>query len=359
MTASSPMRGLHLNDAGGSCEGRGDSRRTGRPQTRCRKGASPARRPGMSSATLTITFLLAAAQSAVAGTWQHDFEAAERQARQEQRPLLLHFGATWCGPCRRMEAQTLNQPQTAQLLDTAIGVHIDVDRRRDLRGRFRVTSFPTDVLISHDGRELYRRAGFASVGQYTAELTGRILAAAPPRRLPGDRDAIATLESRGVQQPERPVTSGGVSADPQRNGGLVNSNDPARSSSEPTARSRKAPMLEGYSVVALAERREWVKGSAAYQFELRGQVYWFADEAERQQFLERPRRYTPRLLGCDPVLFQQQDRATLGNIKFAAFYRDDVFLFVSEENRLLFHADPENYQHTRLVTVDEIETIVR
>lgn len=51
---------------------------------------------------------VAAAQQS--GGWYADYAEAERVAREEGRPLLLHFHAWYCGPCKQMDAQVFSQP---------------------------------------------------------------------------------------------------------------------------------------------------------------------------------------------------------------------------------------------------------
>ncbi len=79
---------------------------------------------------LTLTFtaltgivcLLTSATSAVAsGTepqhgFERDFDSAKERADEEQLPLLIHFQAFYCGPCRQMDSQVFSSGEVQQAL---------------------------------------------------------------------------------------------------------------------------------------------------------------------------------------------------------------------------------------------------
>jgi thiol-disulfide isomerase/thioredoxin/YHS domain-containing protein len=103
--------------------------------------------------------------------WQHDFAAAEAQAKAQQVALVVHFHASWCGPCRRMESEVLSNSQVTSLLGKGIiGVKVDSDRHRDLVSRFGVRALPTDVIVSPDGKVLAKDVGSPGLSGYVARL---------------------------------------------------------------------------------------------------------------------------------------------------------------------------------------------
>ena len=77
---------------------------------------------------------------------------------ESERPVLLKFGADWCGPCR----------QTDQALDHAVAdlngrvkiVRIDVDQRPELARHYGIRAIPRVMLLEH-GKVITSRGGFA------------------------------------------------------------------------------------------------------------------------------------------------------------------------------------------------------
>ncbi len=74
-------------------------------------------------------------------------------------PVLVDFGATWCGPCRKMEPH-LALFSVEYEGRVRVG-KVDVDEQRELAARFDIDGYPTLVLFQ-DGREIGREVGFMS-----------------------------------------------------------------------------------------------------------------------------------------------------------------------------------------------------
>ena len=63
-----------------------------------------------------------------------------------QKPVLVDFFATWCGPCRQM-SPVLDQI-ASERSDVKI-VKVDVDENQNLAAQFGVMSIPTLVYIKN------------------------------------------------------------------------------------------------------------------------------------------------------------------------------------------------------------------
>jgi thioredoxin-related protein len=92
--------------------------------------------------------------------WLEDYSLALEEAVLTRRPILLTFTATWCGWCRKLEGTTFRHPSFAEVARQFVPVRVDGDREKGLRGLFRVTGYPTTVVLSRAGREITRIRGY-------------------------------------------------------------------------------------------------------------------------------------------------------------------------------------------------------
>lgn len=72
-------------------------------------------------------------------------------------PVLVDFGAEWCGPCKRMEPHVENLAK--DFSGKAKVGKIDVGESQDLAGRFGVMSVPT-VIVFKNGKIMEQSVGY-------------------------------------------------------------------------------------------------------------------------------------------------------------------------------------------------------
>lgn len=277
--------------------------------------------------------------SSAAEGWYTDFDAARAAAQQQNKPLLVHFWAEWCGPCQQMEKTVLHTPEVLnELKSDIIAVRINADQRKDLLARFGIESLPSDIVLEPSGERMMESTNFRPAREYIAMI----------QRAKVRQIELEKARARTAPQPDTSLA--------QNDSSIPDGREQTRL----TAEERLLPMIDGYCPVTLWENRKWIKGSTEFQSEFRGQIYHLSSAAAKATFEENPRRFTPRFLGCDPVIVWESDRAVRGTTRFGAFYDDELYLFSTIENRNKFKESPDRYIRTRIVLRPEhIETVTR
>lgn len=252
--------------------------------------------------------------------WHSDFAAAQTEAERLGKPLLLHFYADWCGPCRSMEQGVLNTSQVvAELGSSVVGVKINSDHHPDLTSRFGVVGLPTDVFVSPEGSVVTRTSGSSAVSSYVASMT-RIGARYAGNEVDESAEEVKRVSEEEIQDAD-------------------------------------SPLLNGYCPVAITDNRLWEKGSPEFAVMYKGQVYHLTDEDQLHLFETDPERFAPAMLGYDAVELSNGSQQVSGDIRFGAFYRGRLYLLSSEENRRRFIENPAWYaQEVYVLQVEKNRT---
>jgi len=141
--------------------------------------------PGLPSSN--VAWLPAAADA--------DVDRAFAQARAQNKPVLLYWGASWCPPCNQLKATFFNRQDFAAQSRNFVAVHVDGDRpgAQKLGQRFKVSGYPTVVLFKADGSEITRLPGAVDPAQMMTVLQLGLAGGRPVKAVLADALAAKPL----------------------------------------------------------------------------------------------------------------------------------------------------------------------
>ena len=76
-----------------------------------------------------------------------------------EKPVLIDFFATWCGPCKTLEP-ILKQVKDSMGERISI-IKIDVDKNQQIASKYQVRGVPTMILFQN-GKQLWRQSSVLS-----------------------------------------------------------------------------------------------------------------------------------------------------------------------------------------------------
>ena len=85
-------------------------------------------------------------------------ENFESEVLNSEKPVLVDFWASWCGPCRMLSPIV---DEIAEEVQTIKVGKVNVDEQQDLAGKFGVMSIPTLILFKN-GQPVTKSVGAKS-----------------------------------------------------------------------------------------------------------------------------------------------------------------------------------------------------
>ncbi|HZZ41513.1 MAG TPA: thioredoxin family protein [Tepidisphaeraceae bacterium] len=105
--------------------------------------------------------------------WRGDFEKARAEAAEKHQPVFLYFTAEWCGPCQEMRRTTWADKNVAQELGGKyVPVRLDLDREKELAGKYHVEAIPWFAVLDEEGRVVKMTDGYMESGEFLEWLRG-------------------------------------------------------------------------------------------------------------------------------------------------------------------------------------------
>jgi len=112
--------------------------------------------------------------------WADDFTAAQQQAAESEKQIILFFTGEWCSPCRIMKRQVWSDDEVMSTVNAAfIPVTIDVDNpdAAETLSRYWAGVTPTTIITDANGDVLRQIQGRMSKVEFL-DLLGELVPSA-------------------------------------------------------------------------------------------------------------------------------------------------------------------------------------
>lgn len=97
----------------------------------------------------------------------------EKLVLKADKPVLVDFHATWCGPCKRLAP--IISKLAEQYDGRAVFVKVNTDKARELAMKYGIKSIPA-VLIFNDGKVVKKIIGLRGAGDYSTAIDAALAA---------------------------------------------------------------------------------------------------------------------------------------------------------------------------------------
>jgi len=323
------------------------------------------------------------AQTAPAGQviqWESDLKAAHARAQQENKHLLLHFYSDNCVWCDRLEAGAFKTPQVIEAINqNYVALKIHAGQNPSLAKTFRVSSFPTDVIVTTQGTALAHGTSPQAADRYIAMLAQHLPKQVAPQAesdttklaqnvspttpavsqnpyggqamtMPPATDVATATQPPTASQTPVVSTETAVAATPSPSTGTpavaVSHRSEVPATEASPANQPRTLAMDGYCAVTLLEKNEWVEGNPKFGVIHLGHLYLFVDADAMQRFLAEPEPFTPVLNGIDVVRFFEEKRIVQGKRDFGVRDPDHNRMFFFADEAALIHFEDQHARYT-------------
>ena len=97
---------------------------------------------------------------------------AMRQGADDGRRAMVYVTASWCGPCKKLQAEVWDSSYGDGVAESFVPVQVDwdTDAGREMKERWGVERLPTVVVFDGTGRDVGRIVGFPGKENFEQRL---------------------------------------------------------------------------------------------------------------------------------------------------------------------------------------------
>lgn len=133
--------------------------------------------PPMKRTLLTILALIAATLNAAdfpkgSPQFATSADAALKAAKDNGKPAILVFSASWCGPCQEMKKDVYPSASVKPFHDKFNWAYLDIDVEANgkLFGSYKLDGVPSIMFVDSEGKKVDFQEGATSPEEFTKKL---------------------------------------------------------------------------------------------------------------------------------------------------------------------------------------------
>lgn len=109
---------------------------------------------------LILTLLLVFTAKSYADNWSYNLEEGKKIALATNKLVLVDFWATWCGPCRKMDAESWSTDEVKFLMENYVPVKVDIDNNKSIANSYDVKAIPFVFILDGNGMVIYKSMSY-------------------------------------------------------------------------------------------------------------------------------------------------------------------------------------------------------
>lgn len=106
----------------------------------------------------------------VVNKWYYNIDEAAKIAAATNRPMMVDFMASWCGPCKMMDAEVFQSARFKDVAKDFVLVKIDVDEQKSVAQRYGISAMPTVKFVRPSGDAFHEFVGYGGPEQVFGEM---------------------------------------------------------------------------------------------------------------------------------------------------------------------------------------------
>jgi thiol-disulfide isomerase/thioredoxin len=106
--------------------------------------------------------------------WVTSLDEAKRLAAAGNKKIFVDFMATWCGPCKLLEAQVFTTDKFKKYGSKLVFLKVDVDAQKTVASAYQITAMPTQMVLAKDGSIVSSTVGYGSPETFYSWLDGAL-----------------------------------------------------------------------------------------------------------------------------------------------------------------------------------------